>query len=162
MWGDWPTTPQPRSRASCPTRVRFATSKALRGGVPIARANGGDHSKIEFSRRPTGESSKLTSRESAPLAEPSQSPTIRFDQRRSGLRRRERRRQRLPTKPIASRPRFFCASVSTLSYMTPGLRNRGQRSEIHVFYAAHWALSSLQKQASEITQTARRRRARFE
>ena len=108
MWVDSPTTP----RRNCRPLARVATSRALRSSASswgrseavMRRSN-----FLDIQRR----TSKLTSRESAQRAELSRLPAIRFDERRSRLRRREQRRRRLPTKPIATGPRFFCACVYT-------------------------------------------------
>jgi hypothetical protein len=114
-----PTTPQSPSRSSRPALARFATFEGPAAQRLFMGAKGGGHAKIELSRHRPAESSKSISRQSAPLAEPSQSPAIRFYERRSRLQRREPRKRQLPTKPIAAGSRFFCASVQTLAYVTP-------------------------------------------
>jgi hypothetical protein len=50
---------------------RLAYNAAVSSSNGVIGAKGGGHAKIQLSRRPTTQSSKLTLRESAPLAEPS-------------------------------------------------------------------------------------------
>jgi hypothetical protein len=123
-------------------------------------AKGGGHAKIELSRHRPAESSKSISRQSAPLAEPSQSPAIRFYERRSRL---QARTTQTATADKANRSWIaFLLRICANSCVRDALAFEGgaRRSQIHFFTARIWTPASAQKQASEITQTNRQRRSR--
>ena len=99
---------------------------ARRRPPPRARLSGFSSPDMRVCR-----SSKSTSRESAPVPEPSRFQAIRLDERRRGSRPRERRRRRPLKKPIATGRRLSYAWVYSLAQPDrTGLQHRAARIQI--------------------------------